>query len=194
MTDVKTDHGSLHAGQQALARSDYAAAASEFFPLARQGNASAQYFLGRMYHEGKGVPEDNKIAFRWTRKAAEQGHPEAGSLLGLLYAQGQGVARDDAEAARWFHRAAARGDATGQTKMGMCYMRGLGVPRDHLKAYMWFDLAAARSTGHDLSCNLNLRDTLAGMHLTPAQVSEAQRLARQWKPEHLPLLKRLHLA
>ena len=52
-------------------------------------NAETQYFLGRTHHEGRGLPEDNRIAFEWARKSAEQGNGDAEALLGVLYAQGQ---------------------------------------------------------------------------------------------------------
>ena len=60
---------------------------------------------------------------------------------------------------------------SGQSKMGMCYMRGVGVPKDCVTAWMWFDLAAAQTTWHDLICNCDMRDTLAALDLTPAQIA-----------------------
>jgi uncharacterized protein len=183
-----------HIGLDAFQKQDYAKAARELPALARQGNATAQYYLARMYHEGTGLPENNAAAAHWSRQAAEQGLAPAEAMLGALYAQGQGVARDDDEAARWLHRAARQGHPAGLAKMGMCYMHGFGVPQDYVQAYMWFDLAASRSTGHDYMCNCGLRDVFAAMNLTPAQIAEAKRLAREWKPQQRPLLKRLHLA
>ena len=182
---MRTAHSILDTGRHALEKGDYATAVSGLLPLARKGNASAQYYVGLMCHQGKGLPEDNPAAVGWARRAAAQGNADAEALLGILYSQGQGVPRDDAEAARWFAKAAARGNAMGQMKTGMCHMCGLGVPMDYLKAYMWFDLAVSRSTGHDQMCNRNLRDTFAAMQLTPAQIAEAQRLAREWRP-HKP--------
>lgn len=41
--------------------------------LAKQGNADAQYKLGVMYSEGKGIPKDDSKAVYWYRKAAKQG-------------------------------------------------------------------------------------------------------------------------
>jgi hypothetical protein len=190
---VKPLHPSFRGGQQAYLVGDYAVALENFLPLARRGNAAAQYYLGRMHHEGRGLPEDNRRAFEWARKAAEQGDAEA--LLGVLYAQGQGVPKDDAEAALWFHNAAHRGNASGQSKIGMCYLRGIGVPKDCVTAWMWFDLAASQTTGHDQVCNCDLRDTIAALDLTPAQIGEARRMSREWKPENAsPLTHFFHLA
>ena len=41
-------------GWAAYARGDYAVALREFLPLAQQGNATAQSFLGAMYSAGRG--------------------------------------------------------------------------------------------------------------------------------------------
>lgn len=180
---VKSDRTSLNAGRQAIEKGNYAAAAAEFLPLARKGDSSAQYYLAWMSQQGRGMPEDGSVALGWARKAAAQGSADAAALIGLLYSRGQGVPRDDAEAVRWFQKAAQQGNWPGQMKLGMCHMCGLGLPLDYQKAYMWFELATSRSTGHDQLLNRNLRDTFAAMHLTPAQITEAQRQARDWKPQ-----------
>ncbi len=48
--------GDLQAGTDAYDRGDYATALTEFRPLAQQGVAEAQSFLGVLYSEGRGVP------------------------------------------------------------------------------------------------------------------------------------------
>ena len=60
---------------------------------AEQGNADAQYNLGVMYDNGRGVPQDDKTAVKWYRLAAEQGDASAQSNLGVMYGTGQGVPR-----------------------------------------------------------------------------------------------------
>ena len=57
----------------ALQRGDYATAFRELRPLAERGNGEAQYNLGIMYRNGRGVPQDNATAGGWFRKADEQG-------------------------------------------------------------------------------------------------------------------------
>jgi TPR repeat protein len=42
-----------------------------------QGDADAQFALGRCYEFGKGVPADYEEATKWYRKAAKQGHADA---------------------------------------------------------------------------------------------------------------------
>ena len=58
---------------------------------ADQGNADAQFNLGVMYAEGRGVPRDDAEAARWYRCAADQGEAAAQFNLGLMYAKGEGV-------------------------------------------------------------------------------------------------------
>ena len=60
---------------------DYPKAFKVWKNLAEQGNAAAQYNLGLMYLEGKGVAQNDAQAAIWTRKAAEQGHPGAQKTL-----------------------------------------------------------------------------------------------------------------
>jgi TPR repeat protein len=48
---------------------------------AEQGNAKGQYYLGVMYRDGEGVPQDKAEAMKWFRKAAEQGNSDAKEWL-----------------------------------------------------------------------------------------------------------------
>ena len=76
---------------------------------ADQGLAGAQLFLGWMYANGRGVPEDDAEAAGWLRLAADQGLADAQVFLGMMYASGEGVPEDDAEAVRWLRLAADQG-------------------------------------------------------------------------------------
>ncbi len=63
------------------------------------------------------------------------------------------------------------------------YEQGQGVPQDYVQAHMWFNLAASRSPpGADHAKAVKNRDILAAK-MTPAQIAEAQRMAREWKPK-----------
>ena len=52
-------------GLTAYQNGDYATALREWTPLAKQGNARAQYNLGHIYFKGKSVPQDYKTAVKW---------------------------------------------------------------------------------------------------------------------------------
>ncbi len=57
--------GGWDEGAAAYQRGDYATALREWRPLAEQGNADAQFFLGVMYYKGRGVPQDYVEAIIW---------------------------------------------------------------------------------------------------------------------------------
>jgi uncharacterized protein len=99
-------------GVAAYERGDYATALREFRPLAEQGDASAQYNLGLMYSNGRGVTQDYKAAVMWYRRAAEQGDAKAQTNLGVMYGNGSGVLQDNIYAHMWSNIAAASGHKT----------------------------------------------------------------------------------
>jgi TPR repeat protein len=149
--------------------------------LAKQGNAGAQRNLGAAYELGHGAPQDFKEAVKWYRKAAEQGDASAQAGLGAMYANGQGVSEDDNAAVKWFRRAADQGSGIGQRNLGLMYETGRGVPQDYVLAYLWFNLAAASMPAGLRDDSVMFRDRVANK-MTPSQIEEAQRLARNWKP------------
>ena len=85
--------------------------------------------------------------------------------------------RDYASALRLIRPLAEQGDANAQYNFGVFYDNGLGVPQDKVRAYMWFNLSAAQGREGAAA----FRDLIA-RRTTPAQIAEAQRLAREWKP------------
>ncbi len=97
----------LEEGWAAYERGDYASGLREWKPLAEQGTASAQYYIGFMYANGQGVRRDDGEAAKWYRLAAYQGHAGAQLLLGLLYRKGRGVPADYVQAHMWYSLAAA---------------------------------------------------------------------------------------
>ena len=98
---------SVRQGVAALNRQDYVSASHIFIPLAEQGVAAAQSYLGCMFETGRGVPQNYTEAAMWYRRAAEQGDSSAQYLLGLLYDKGFGVPRDVIEAGKWLNLSTA---------------------------------------------------------------------------------------
>lgn len=173
-------HGQdLQKGLDAANRGDYATALREWRPLADAGDAEAPLHLGFLYGRGAGVPQDDAEAVRWYRLAAERGNAAGQSVLGIMYAQGTGVAQDDAEAVRWFRLAAEQGYAQAQFMLAGMYAKGKGVLQDSVLTLMWLNLAAAGGN----KAAATARDVVAG-GLTPADIAEARRLAREWQEAH----------
>jgi TPR repeat protein len=145
---------------------------------AEQGQADARNQLGVLYSEGRGVPQSYVQAKDWFQKAADQGHAGAQVNLGTLYFLGQGAPESDQMALSWFRRAAEQRDPLAFAKLGLMYAQGRGVPQDYVQAHMWYNLSAA----HGEKRAAESRDALA-KQMTPAQIAEAQKLARDWAPK-----------
>ena len=105
-----TSGSDFEKGLTAFFAGDFATAVRELTPLAEQGEPGGQFFLGVMHDEGKGVPQDDKTAFKWYQLAAEQGDPLAQSRLGVMYGMGQGILKNTVYAHMWFNIAASSGD------------------------------------------------------------------------------------
>ena len=98
----------LDEGIAAYKRFDYATAVREWRPLAEQGDAVAQYYLGNLYRTGQGLPQDYAEAAKWFRKAANQGNADAQYNLGVIYDKGYGVPQDYVQAQMWYSLAEAQ--------------------------------------------------------------------------------------
>ena len=179
------DDGShaMTAGEYAYATGDFKKAFEIFKSLAEQGDTSAQLDLVGMYFYGEGVPQDYEEGVKWLRKAAEQGDSEAQHELGFLYQVGRVVPKDYSEAVKWFRKAAEQGYRMSQLQLGVMYELGLGVRRDFIEAHKWKKLSAA-STSTSLKHSKPGDDLhLIEKKMTPSQIAEAQKLAREWKPK-----------
>src|SRR5712672_2222585 len=173
--------GTFEDAVDAYRRGDYLTALRLIRPLANDGEAAAQFNLGLMYLTGKGVQRDDAAAVIWFRKAADQGDAVAQYLLGDQYAKGEGAPQDYAEAMIWFRKAAEQGHPVAKLYLGVMYAEGRGVPQDYVRAHMWFSLSAAQG---DQRAVKTLE--MAERRMTPAQINEAQKLARDWKPATQP--------
>ena len=120
---------------------------------------------------------DYETALKEWRLLAEQGDADAQVNLGVMYHKGQGVPQDYQEAVRWYRLAAEGGFAEAQYYLGDMYCCVKGVKADRVQAHMWFNLAASQGYYGAVTA----REKVAN-GMTPDQIAEAQRLAREWKP------------
>jgi hypothetical protein len=173
--------GPLEDGWEAYQEKDYLKAVQMWRPLAEGGNATAQYRLGVMYAEGKGVAQSDVEAARWFERAAVQGDAAAQYDLGASYAEGLGVPKDNAAAAKWFRRAADQGLPLAQLNLGLLHASGAGVPQDNVEAMKWIDLAiyALPAGGVRSDAAKALGEVAAKM--TAEQIQEAKGRERAWK-------------
>ena len=96
----------FNSGAAAYSRGDYATALEEWRPLAEAGNLAAQFNLGLMHYNGKGVSQNFAEAAIWFGLAAEQGDAAAQINLGVMAYNGEGIEQDFAQAHFWFTLAA----------------------------------------------------------------------------------------
>jgi len=135
-----------------------------------------------MYYRGRGLPQDDRAAAEWFRRAADQGDTSAQFYLGGMYSEGRGVPQVYTEAARFYQMAAERGDGQAQYNLGLAYARGEGVEQDLVKAHLYFNLAAARLNPRGRAAAAKNRDHVAA-EISPEQREQAQKLAREWQPK-----------
>jgi len=131
-------------------------------------------------------PPDGKPARPLRERLLEralQGDRDAQFDLGKNYETGRiGLKKDFGEAEYWYRKAAEQGEPFAQASLGILYGFGKGVPQDLVQAYMWYELSVEGTTGGDRVSVVEMRDDLASK-LTPQQLDEARRLAKEWKPE-----------
>ena len=137
---------------------------------AGQGNSNAQFDIGSMYQNGRGVSPSRSKAIEWYNKAATQdnekavnrlnllqaneerfskelasagnGDQESQYKLGNMYTEGIGTNIDLAKAADAFERSASQGYVKAEYKLGLIYYEGTGVRASKKIAYKWFKQAA----------------------------------------------------
>jgi uncharacterized protein len=109
-------------------------------------------------------------------------------MLGNIFYSGNGVPQNYAETVKWLRKAADQGLARAQSSLGSMYEDGKGVPWDYVQAHMWFNLAASGFSAHsgikgrDKAATAASGRDFAASRMTPEQIAEAQKLAREWKP------------
>lgn len=129
-------------GLKAYKQQRFAAARAEFQPLAQAGNARAQYYMGALFAQGRGVERDLDKAEGWISRAAAQGHARALYSLGNLHRRrGETV-----EAIRYFRQSAEKGIRSAQYNLGVMYATGDGVEKAPEEAIKWYRQAA--ENGH----------------------------------------------
>ena len=125
---------------------------------------------------------DPATALKRIGPQARRGNARAEALLGYMYEHGLGVPQSWPAAVDYYLLAAEQGDATGQYLLGLMYDKGFGISRDVVQAYKWPNLAAAHEYAISFRDAAASNRDLIARKMTPAQIAQAQKLAREWKP------------
>lgn len=167
----------LASAKRAYDRKDYASAFKQLLPMAKQGNAKAEFMLARMYLMGQGVLKDRSEAMKLFNASAVQGNADAQFFLGSLYLLPH---VNIAEGLKWTRLSAEQGNQDAQLLLGKAYMDGnSGVPRDPVKADMWLRLAAKNNLPF-----YELQLAAAERQMNAGQIAKGKALAAAWKPKH----------
>lgn len=160
---------------RAASQGDFKGEESILRSLAENGNADAQYRLGRIYEMGLIDGEPNfQEAKTWFEKASDQGVVKAKVELGHLYLDGVGVLQNFDKARNLLEEASADGNAKAQFDLARMWQNGWGGEKNAAMAYAYYEFAARQ----DFKPAVKARDTLLAS-LNPTKVSEAQSLLRK---------------
>jgi len=165
----------------AVATSPPALSGSEVSQLktrAAAGDAEAQVKLGRAYQDGNGVPQNDDVAVKWYRKAAEQGNPAAQNNLGVMYRLGSGVEKNKEEAVNWYRKAARQNYAPAMFNLGTAYYNGDGVAIDDILAGAWFLLAQKNGSQQADDAVTRMTKDLTAYEVTETYVKIAEILRK----------------
>jgi len=124
-------------GHKAIDAGDYQTALDLWLPMARKGDAEAQFQIGLFNEQSLGVTQNVDEAARYYARAAWEGHWRALMRLRGLAKKGNAVAqlcigenhitgfadsRDERKAQKWFEKAANQGLAEAQVQLGRTYL------------------------------------------------------------------------
>ena len=139
--------GPLEQAAELYKKEDYSGARTIWEPLADQGNATAQTYLGILYENGWGVPKDATKSRELYQKAADQDEPEAEFRLGEAFildsAFGGSAPHDPQKGIALIEKAASHGNPHYMVSLGDFFQRGWwGVGKDEKRAVENFRKAA----------------------------------------------------
>jgi len=175
----------------------YEVAFGEFRPLAQSGDPAAQYHLGLMFRDGRGVQKDPVTALGWFICAAGLGGQAGAEVAGTdsqlrtdaaksaeqlssaLDPASVSVAQEKARSCRATaekHALAQSGDPAAQYDLGLMFKDGRGVQKDPVTALGWFICAAG--LGGQAGTDAARSAEQLSSTLDRASVSAAQEKAR----------------
>ena len=111
-------------------------------PLANEGDADAQYAIGRLYESGLAVVQNYEEAFSWYKRSAEQGNVWAQYYVAHLNYEGLGTERSYSEAYFWTEKIVKRSFVAAYYNFGLMHFHGDGVKENKEEALKWFKKGA----------------------------------------------------
>ncbi|MGN0919220.1 MAG: hypothetical protein ACI4OR_00440 [Alphaproteobacteria bacterium] len=133
----------LSDGVLAYQYKQYPTALNEFTYLAQEGNPAAAYYLGKLYQDGLGTPQ-NLARARTLFQAADSGYyfPATAELGKMLLSGSPQVPAEPTRGIELLKKAAHAGEADAAFELGMAYANGAGVEVNLNYAYGYYLMAA----------------------------------------------------
>ena len=123
-------------------KGSYIQALNIFYVLAKEGDPEAQYNVGVIYANGKGVKADMTEAMEWYEKAATQGNGAAAYNLAQQYhTQENNNSHALSMAVKWYEVAVEKEVPQAYNNLAAMYLRGVGVKKNQKKAFVLFSKA-----------------------------------------------------
>lgn len=128
--------------------SRYEQAFAEFSYLADEGDATAYYYLGKMYAQGLGVPKDDTLAIEYYKKAESAYNIDAAYELAQILLSAAKTPEDPAfeTGLRYLKRAAFAGQADALYELGEMFAQGKNVEQNYQNSFGYYLMSALR--GH----------------------------------------------
>ncbi|QCE34545.1 sel1 repeat family protein [Acetobacteraceae bacterium] len=132
--------------------------AKTYRAAAKKGDVIAQYELGKLYFQGKGVHQNVRMSATWWKKAADKNYLPAVIALGKLYAHDHkdvleednlpgpkvGMKSNSKMAFKFYQNAADLGDAEGENLVAVAFSEGRGTRKDMKEAVKYWKKAAEK--------------------------------------------------
>ena len=107
----KSDQERMNLAQDFANKQQWIAVFDVMYPMALEGNVTAQSNLGVLHNLGRGTAQDKEKAYWWFSEAAEKGSIKALNNLGIMYLRGDYVKQNTDQAIKLFERTANAKDA-----------------------------------------------------------------------------------
>lgn len=163
-------------------REDHAEAIRWYRKAAEQGLVITQVVLAKIYEGGYHVPQDYAEAAKWYLMAAERGDLNSQETIALFYWSGKGIPANRVRAHMWANLAVVGEQSYSEDRVSAlnAINAGPGTPEEKGLAIQILSIKRPeRSSFAEMV--FGMRKSIEAS-MTPAQIAEAQRLAREWKP------------
>lgn len=180
--------GDFDKGLEAYSEKLYGQALLELYPLAKEKEPNAEYYLALMYLNGLGLPLDFKQGAIWLQRSANHGNINAQYELGQMYIAGQQIEQNYDQGIRWLLSAAQQNHAGAQFSFGLLYQQDkVPLSSDLMAVYKqtrselfnfkqaakWYTLAAEQNYGP-------AQNNLAWLYLLGQAGEQSDALAFKW--------------